>query len=248
MLQDKQKERAFFDKLGEHQPYNVFTDQANKKIVYTIQSILKQLQCQSVRTLVDIGCGSGIFTQLLVDAGYDCVGVDLSYALLQRGKQDAPRLAFLQADVEALPFPEASLDVLILSCLLHHLPDLTRCIAEVHRVLKPGGCFVAFDPNRWNPFMYLYRDPSSPFYSSKGVTPNERPIMPGMVRRQFQSAGFDSYSQFVAGLSYRYVASDAARGLLPIYNFIDQYGFQPFFLAPFRAFVFTYGLKRPNGQ
>ncbi len=44
-------------------------------------------------------------------------------------------------------------------------------------MLRPGGRFVAFDPNRMNPFMWLYRDRASPFYSSVGVTENERPVL-----------------------------------------------------------------------
>ena len=40
-----------------------------------------------------------------------------------------------------------------------------------------GRPFVAFDPNRMNPFMYLYRDRSSPLYSPVGVTPNQRPVL-----------------------------------------------------------------------
>jgi SAM-dependent methyltransferase len=52
---------------------------------------------------------------------------------------------------------------------VHRLLDPARCASEVFRVLKPDGSFVAFDPNRLNPFMYLYRDRSSPFYSSVGT-------------------------------------------------------------------------------
>ena len=92
-----------------------------------------------------------------------------------------PDLEFLEGDAEHLPFPSSSLDGVLLSGLVHHLPDPSRCAAEVFRVLKPGGAFVAFDPNRMNPFMYLYRDRSSPFYSSVGVTENERPVLAQQV-------------------------------------------------------------------
>ena len=51
-------------------------------------------------------------------------------------------------------------------------------------MLRPGGRFVAFDPNRMNPFMCLYRDRSSPFYSPVGVTENERPVLAKAGRAQ----------------------------------------------------------------
>lgn len=240
MLQDKQKERDFFDNLAMDQSYNVFTDAANQKIIDTVEALLG---LSGNATVVDFGCGSGVFSQLLHQRGYQCIGLDLSEKLLQGAKSQHPMLEFLQGDVEALPFQDNSLDAIVLSCLLHHLPDPKRCIEEVFRVLKPQGKAVAFDPNRLNPFMYLYRDRSSPFYSSKGVTENERPVVPHRLRALFKQTGFESQSVFVDGLSYRYVASDKAKGILPIYNFIDKFFFKPAFMRPLRSFVFTYAMK-----
>lgn len=240
MLQNKQKEIEFFNELAEDQEYNVFTDLANQKIIDTVITLLGLTPGTQV---LDFGCGSGVFTTLLEKRGYQCVGLDLSQKLLIRGKKESSHINFLQADVETLPFADESIDAIMLSCLIHHLPSPAQCIQEVHRVLKPNGRFVAFDPNRLNPFMYLYRDKSSPFYSSHGVTENERPILPHKVRNAFQVAGLDTHSLYVDGLSYRYVASDTAKSILPIYNFIDSYFFKPFWMKIFRAFVFTYGTK-----
>lgn len=240
MRQNKTKELEFFDNLGEDQEYNVFTDEANEKI---IDMIIKLLKPSHYSPLVDLGCGSGIFTQMLASRGFECIGVDLSHTLLQRGKVQRPDVAFIQADVETLPFSDNSVETIVLSCLIHHLPDPSQCIQELYRVLKPNGRFVAFDPNRLNPFMYLYRDKSSPFYSSKGVTENERPVLAKHLRRLFQGAGLSCLSTYVDGLSYRYVASDTVKGLLPIYNLIDRYGFKLPGLKPFRAFVFSSGTK-----
>jgi ubiquinone/menaquinone biosynthesis C-methylase UbiE len=149
----------------------------------------------------------------------------------------------IEGDVEALPFADASLDGVLLSGLVHHLPDPSRCAAEVCRVLRPGGRFVAFDPNRLNPFMYLYRDRSSPFYSAQGVTENERPVLPRAVAAVFRQAGFEVRSEFLGGLAYRYVASARARALLPIYNAIDAVLFGPPLLKRLRPFVLTCGEK-----
>lgn len=240
MQQDKQKEVAFFDNLASSQEYNVFTDEANNKIIHTLETLLA---LAPGARLLDLGCGSGIFTQLLKARGYDCIGLDLSQKLLGLGKKATPSIPYIQADVEALPFATNSVDYVILSCLLHHLPNPERCAQEVSRVLKPNGKFVAFDPNRLNPFMYLYRDRSSPFYSSNGVTENERPVLPKQLQRVFNQVGLQANSHFVDGLAFRYVASGAARGLLPIYNFFDRTFFKASFLRLFRAFVFTYGIK-----
>jgi hypothetical protein len=110
-------------------------------------------------------------------------------------------------------------------------------------VLKPGGRFVAFDPNRMNPFMWLYRDRASPFYSSVGVTENERPILAWRVAEVFRSAGFRVQTDYLAGLAYRYVASRRTRVLLPVYNFIDTVVFKLAIMQPVRPFVLTSGEK-----
>lgn len=240
LRQNKQLEKDFFDQLGAEQEYNVFSELANNKIIATVVQLLK---ARPTATILDLGCGSGVFTQLLWQRGFHCIGVDLSHALLQLGKKQHHAISFLQGDAETLPFADNSVDCVMLSCLIHHLPDPTRCAREVYRILKPAGTFVAFDPNRLNPFMYLYRDHSSPFYSAKGVTPNERPVMPQRVRQVFTQAGLTAHSCFVEGLSFRYVASSSAKSFLPIYNVFDRYFFKPFWMRIFRAFVFTYGFK-----
>src|SRR5262249_32641416 len=117
------------------------------------------------------------------------------------------------------------------------------CAAEVRRVLKPGGWFFAFDPNRLNPLMYLYRDRSSPFYSAVGVTENERPVLAKEVARVFSAAGLRGFSAGRGGLSYRQVASCRASRFVPLYNALDAFLSAPAFMARFRPFVLTYGQR-----
>jgi hypothetical protein len=110
-------------------------------------------------------------------------------------------------------------------------------------VLKSGGRFVAFDPNRINPFMWLYRDRASPFYSSVGVTENERPVLAWQVADIFRGEGFRVQTDYLAGLAYRYVASRRTRMLLPVYNVIDNVVFNLAVMRPLRPFVLTSGKK-----
>lgn len=238
--QDKNKEIAFFDAHAASDAYDVFTPQANARLIAAFQELSGLAHGARV---ADLGCGSGVFTNLLRQAGYRSVGLDISPKLVALGKAEFPGLELLEGDAENLPFEPESLDGILLSGLVHHFPDPRRLAAEVFRVLRPGGRFVAFDPNRMNPFMWLYRDRTSPFYSPVGVTENERPVLAHHVARVFSERGFRVQTDYIAGLSYRYVASARARRLLAIYNAIDNAIFTLRIMAPLRPFVLTSGLK-----
>lgn len=238
--QDKQKEIAFFDGHAAADDYDVFTPAGNARIV---DAFVKLTGLAPGARVIDLGCGSGTFTALLAQAGYDCVGLDISAKLLAVGRRKHPHIAFVAGDIEHLPFAAESFDGVLLSGVVHHFPDPSPCAAETFRILRPRGRFLAFDPNRMNPFMWLYRDRSSPFYSSVGVTENERPVLAREVRAVFARAGFAVTSHYLCGLAYRYVASRRAQLILPIYNFIDGAVFGLPVMERLRPFVLTAGTK-----
>ncbi|MGA7937617.1 MAG: class I SAM-dependent methyltransferase [Kovacikia sp.] len=240
MLQDKQKEVAFFNHYAQSQEYNVFTDSSNYQL---IKACVDLGDWSPGMQVMDCGCGSGVFTKLLKDFGFVASGLDLSQGLIDLAGRLYPDIKFMVGDIEQLPLESESLDAVLLSGIIHHLPDPAKCAEEVYRVLKPGGSFVAFDPNRRNPFMWLYRDRDSPFYSREGVTENERPIIASEVARTFKRAGFSVSTSYLSGLNYRYIASSRMRQLLPIYNFLDDVLFRLPFLKPYSAFVLTRGVK-----
>jgi len=238
--QDKSKEISFFNLHAAGSEYNVFSDSSSRKLV---DKCVQLAQLRPPGRVADLGCGSGVFSSILAEQGFECFGVDIAHGLTSLGHKLYPRVRFLTADIEALPLPTGSFDGVLLSGVIHHLPDPRACAQEVYRILKPGGVFMAFDPNRMNPFMYLYRDRTSPFYSSKGVTENERPLLAWRARQVFSEIGFEVRTAFVSGLTHRYVASPIARVLLPAYNIADSLFLLPF-LRRFGSFVLTAGIRR----
>ena len=239
-VQDKQKEIEFFDAHADADEYDVFTPEANARLIDAFKRLTGLPRGAKV---ADLGCGSGAFTEMLRREGYDAVGVDISPKLVAVGKSKYPGLNLIEGDVEHLPFETGSYDGVLLSGLVHHFPDPRKCAAETSRILRPGGRFMAFDPNRMNPFMYLYRDRSSPLYSSVGVTENERPVLAHQIASVFRETGFKVGTDYISDLNYRYLASSKLRWLLPAYNAIDRLLFAPGFMRPLRAFVLTYGEK-----
>jgi ubiquinone/menaquinone biosynthesis C-methylase UbiE len=238
--QDKQKEIAFFDGHAAADSYDVFAPESSALLIRTAVELGR---FKSGDQVADLGCGSGVFSNLLRQHGCVPVGLDISPKLIELGQRKYPGIEFLEGDVERLPFPDGSFDGVLLAGIVHHFPDPSQCAAEVFRVLRPGGRFVAFDPNRMNPFMWLYRDHASPFYSPIGVTENERPMLARQAAATFRAAGFTVETDYLSNLRYRYVASGRVRRLLPLYNAIDSMLFTPGFMRPFRSFVLTFGAK-----
>ena len=92
------------------------------------------------RILVDAGCGGGLLAPHLHGKGYRHIGVDLRRAGL---RQAAPRgVIALNGDVTALPLAARSADVVVAGEILEHVTDLPGTVAELCRVLRPGGLVV----------------------------------------------------------------------------------------------------------
>ena len=97
--------------------------------------------------VLDLGCGAGfdaLVAALAVGPTGRVAGVDLSpemLAVAESGRAAAglSTVEFRQADVEALPFPDASFDVALSNGVLNLIPDKPAALREVFRVLKPGG-------------------------------------------------------------------------------------------------------------
>jgi ubiquinone/menaquinone biosynthesis C-methylase UbiE len=242
-MQNKEAEIQFFNDFAvDEGDYNVFTEETKLRI---IKNCVERAKFKAGDRIADLGCGSGAFTALLkYEHDLDATGLDISDRLIRYAQRVYPDVEFMVGDVESQPFDDNSIDGALLSGIVHHFPNPTKFAEEVHRILKPGGHFVAFDPNRMNPFFYLYRDKSSPFYSPIGVTENERPIVAQRTAQVFEDIGFDVEVTFLGGLNYRYIASPLMRTFLPIYNAIDNLLFSPPFMEPYRQFVITVGRKR----
>src|SRR5262245_19513049 len=238
--QDKQKEIAFFDGHAAADDYDVFTPQSSARLV---DAFVKLTELQPGARVIDLGCGSGTFTALLARAGFDCVGLDISGKLVAVGRRKHPQIEVVAGDIERLPFPAASFHGALLSGVVHHFPDPSPCAAETFRLLRPRGRFLAFDPNRMNPFMWLYRDRASPFYSSVGVTENERPVLAREVAAVFERAGFAVSSHYLSGRAYRYAPSRPRHLALPPYHFIARALFGLPVRERLRPFVLTAGAK-----
>jgi 2-polyprenyl-3-methyl-5-hydroxy-6-metoxy-1,4-benzoquinol methylase len=95
------------------------------------------------RSLLEVGCGIGVDSIQLSKRGFAVTAVDLTENALAVAKQYAAlrgaAIDFRLGNAEGLDFPDQSFDVVYSFGVLHHTPDIERSVAEVHRVLRPGG-------------------------------------------------------------------------------------------------------------
>ncbi|MGI8884621.1 MAG: class I SAM-dependent methyltransferase [Pyrinomonadaceae bacterium] len=97
--------------------------------------------------LLDAGCGTGHHIAQLRERGYEVAGVDASKEMLEHARVNNPDSIVLEADVEEIPLPDASFDIVLSIEVLRHLPRSAKSIAEMSRLLKPGGfCLVTATP------------------------------------------------------------------------------------------------------
>lgn len=97
---------------------------------------------------IDIGCGNGAFTELLVErcAPAEIQGIDPSEGQLSfaRSRHTAGLAQFQQGDATALPFADDSFDAAVMALVIFFVPDPPKAVAEMRRVVKPGGTIAAY--------------------------------------------------------------------------------------------------------
>ena len=93
------------------------------------------------RRLLDLGCGTGLFTRRLRDELRDArvVGCDYSRGMLRQARAKSPRGLFAQGDAQRLPFGDARFDTVISTEAFHWFPDQAAALDEIQRILEPGG-------------------------------------------------------------------------------------------------------------
>ena len=95
-----------------------------------------------------LGCGAGRHNRALRQHRPDLalVGMDLSMSAIAEAVRAGDGGAYLVADAAAIPAADGAYDIVLLFDLLEHVPDVGRCVAEIARVLKPGGVFHGYVP------------------------------------------------------------------------------------------------------
>jgi len=104
--------------------------------------------------ILDVGCGTGIFTHDVLSRGATVIGIDLSGPMLKRALARCGAAGFtgLCADMCALPFSADSFDKVFSMTAIEFVADAGRAVAELDRVARKGGCVVVTTLNSLSPW------------------------------------------------------------------------------------------------
>src|SRR5829696_8610142 len=162
--------------------------------------------------ILDVGCGDGQISRLAVGIGARVVvGVDPTWNQVHVAQERAGGAFFARSGAAALPFPDDAFDAVVACLVFEHIDDVDAAIAEIARVLAPGGrfCFFLNHP--------LLQTPGSGWIDDQVLDPPEQywrigPYLPEAVT--IEEVELDVHIRFVHRPLSRYVNALADHGLL----------------------------------
>ena len=97
---------------------------------------------------LDVGCGTGSFTELILDrnapGGIAAIDPSREQIAFANGKPSASRVKYRQGDATSLPFGDGEFDVAVMALVIQYVPDPARAMSEIARVVRPGGTVAAY--------------------------------------------------------------------------------------------------------
>lgn len=138
-----------YNELIDHKPHNAYYDRPNTL------SLLPDL---ADKTVLDAACGPGKYAEILIEAGAQVTGFDISATMVQLANERNKGSAKFFVHDLSLPIPtieDESYDIVLCALALHYIYDWSVPIAEFYRVLKPGGALVISMEHPFNDFLFF---------------------------------------------------------------------------------------------
>jgi SAM-dependent methyltransferase len=144
--------------------------------------------------VLELGCGLGRFTEVLLNRGFECTALDLSNYLID-GLRDtlggSPRLTPIVGRAEEVDvLAPGPFDAVVGFFFLHHVLDFDALFGAISRVLAPGGRIAFCEPNAFNPLFYLQMT-LTPGMSWKGE-PSVSKMRPGFLCPVLRNLGYEA--------------------------------------------------------
>ncbi len=164
------------------------------------------------RRVLDVGCGEGQISRLAVAGGAEVVvGIDPTWNQLVAARRRGGGPSFARAGAAGLPFADQSFDAVVACLVFEHIRDVDRAIADVARVLVPGGRFLFFLNHP------LLQTPNSGWIDDQVLDPPEQywRIGPYLIEdERLEEVEKDVFIPFIHRPLSRYLNTMAEHGLI----------------------------------
>ena len=163
-------------------------DEPGNPVIAIEQAVVTEmLGAAPLGSALDAACGTGRHTRALVELGHAVSGIDLTPEMIDRARLNVPQASFVVGDLRELPFAQESFDTIVCGLALAHLPSHHPGIAELGRVLRPGGRLII---SVLHPFQTLlgWNAPFSGADGSRGFV-REHPHLHGDYLGALEAAG-----------------------------------------------------------
>lgn len=158
----EQKDRALFNKIASEyakKDYFKSTSMARRyQLLYAIKPILDRLKI--VDTIVEIACGVGASALYLKGLYKNYVGIDYSQELVEAARvfnSNNPNARFVISNIKLVQLQKHIGDIILAVGALHHMTELDKVMHSINDIAKPGGYFVAIEPQSGNPAVQIMR-------------------------------------------------------------------------------------------
>ena len=139
----KERSKSHFDEMS-----SIYPNALGKYTEPMHYALIKELDGKKFKTLLDVGCGNGIFLSMVLNKlDVEVSGIDISPEMIEKSKELLDGRADLKVgDSEHLPWNDGYFDIVTCSASFHHYPSPELVLKEMKRVLRPGGILMIADP------------------------------------------------------------------------------------------------------
>lgn len=193
---------------------------------------------QGMRVL-EIGCGIGTLVAMLHEAGTTADGIEIAAQAVAHGREKYPGVSLAVQQGNRLPYPDASIDRVLSFDVFEHIPDTDAHLAEVARVLRPGGEYLLQTPNQLSNAVYETLKTRSLRWRRYHPSLHR----PGQLRRRFHRHGFSLrfHKVDVRGAFWE----RKLRGLGPLGRLLGRVDLRAWPLA-LQTHLFAQAVKQPS--
>jgi ubiquinone/menaquinone biosynthesis C-methylase UbiE len=170
---------AIYDKIG------ITYDSTRRADAQIVSRLIELLSPRKNGSYLDVGCGSGNYTQAIFRRGFKVTGLDISEEMLSKARIKNNQIVWITGDAKSMSFESRYFDGAICILATHHIKDIDRAFQEVYRVLKRGNfvIFTAF-PEQMNTYWLHHYFPRMMQKAQQAMVSSE------IMIRALSSAGF----------------------------------------------------------